>query len=165
MGTFYDFKIGGNYLALASVPKGKGGVMENQLTLRTYHIRNSEKCYRFRPEALINHAPYKKGIYEIVTFDDKQKPVVLYIGAAFEETIHDCLEAHLENKKAPMAKDLFSQYPNLYFDFIDEWNAVTEEDVKDVYWWLVKKYNPTFNFDKSEPIHSGRPGDIDVVEL
>lgn len=113
----------------------------------------------------MNHAPYKKGIYELVTFDENQKPVILYIGAAFDENIHDCLEAHLENKKAPNTKDIFSEYTNLYFDFIDEWNAVTDEDAKDVYWWLVKKYDPKYNMDKINLKNSGRRGDVNVVEI
>ena len=57
--------------------------MEN----KTYHISNSEKCFRFKPDAFCNHAPPNKGIYELVTFDEQQNPVVLFVGAALDKRI------------------------------------------------------------------------------
>jgi hypothetical protein len=137
--------------------------MTSSQDVRSYHIRNSEKCYRFKPEAIVNHAPHNKGIYELVTFDDNQNPTVLYVGAAFEKTMNECLEGHLNGTLQPIAHDLFGRYPNLYFDFIAEMNAKSLDDAKDIYWWLVNKYKPEYN-DLAATSHSGRDGEITVDE-
>src|SRR5687767_7124051 len=101
---------------------------------RQYRIRNSEKCFRFKPEAFSNHAPANRGIYELVTFDEHQKAQVLYVGAAFDKTILECLEGHALGNLAPAASDLFETYPNLYFDYIAEMNAKSQDDAQDIYW-------------------------------
>jgi uracil-DNA glycosylase len=59
----------------------------NETIEKTYHIRNSEKCFRFKPDAFCSHAPPNKGIYELVTFDQNQNAKVLFVGAAFEKGI------------------------------------------------------------------------------
>jgi hypothetical protein len=130
---------------------------------RTFHIRNSEKCFRFKPEAFCNHAPQNKGIYELVTFDENQNPQVLYVGAAFDKGILQCLEGHAEGTLKPFSKELFEKHPNLYFDYIATWDAKSADDAQDVYWWLIQKHRPPYN-DVASVRSSERPGNITVVE-
>jgi len=130
---------------------------------KTYHIQNSEKCFRFKPDAFCSHAPANKGIYELVTFDEQQKPIVLYVGAAFEKGILESLEAHAAGSLSPTSQEIFAKYPNLYFDYLTRMDAKTLEDARDVYWWLVQKHRPPYN-DLSAVSHSGRYEKIDVIE-
>lgn len=130
---------------------------------RTFHIRNSDKCFRFKAEAFCNHAPQHKGIYELVTFDQHQNAVVLYVGAAFDRGILECLEAHAAGTLEPKSSDLLTKYPNLYFDYIATWDAKSPQDAQDVYWWLIQKHKPPYNNVFSVQ-HSGRPGTIHVIE-
>jgi len=143
----------------------KGDQMDSPQEKRTYNIRNSEKCFRYKDEAITNHAPQKKGIYELVTFDEKQNPQVLYVGAAFDKTIYECLEGHFRGTLNPTVPDLLNKHPNLYFDYLEEMgNAKTQEDAQDIFWWLVQKHKPSYN-DVAAVRPSNRPGTIDVVEL
>ena len=138
--------------------------MEKIADKKTYHVRNSEKCFRFKPDAFCSHAPPNKGIYELVTFDDKQNAVVLFVGAAFEKGILASLEGHAAGTQTPTSTELFAAFPNLYFDYLIEMDAKTAEDAQDIYWWLVQKHKPRFN--NIEAIsHSGRYTSIHVVEL
>ena len=131
---------------------------------RTFIVRNSEKCFRFKDEAIINHAPPHKGIYELVTFDENQKPEVLYVGAAFDKNINECLEGHANGSLEPKASDLLEKHPNLYFDFLTQMtHAKTVDDAQDVHWWLVQKYKPKYN-DVNNIQNSGRAGAIKAVE-
>jgi hypothetical protein len=130
---------------------------------KTYHVRNSERCFRFKPEAFFNHAPDRHGIYELVTFDDNQNAKVLFVGAAFEKSIKESLESHAEGTLKPVASDILSKYPNLYFDFLDQTDAKSREDAQDIYWWLVNKHKPAYN-DVSAVVPSGRYQSIDVIE-
>ncbi|MCG3205954.1 MAG: hypothetical protein KCHDKBKB_02680 [Elusimicrobia bacterium] len=136
--------------------------MSTETTQRTYHIRNSEKCFRFKPEAFCSHAPANRGIYELVTFDNQQNAKVLYVGAAFEKGILECLEAHAAGRLAPSSTELLAHYPNLYFDYLVETDARTIEDAQDVYWWLVQKHRPPYNDLNVQ--NSGRFQEINVVE-
>ena len=137
--------------------------MEKTADTRTYHVRNSERCFRFKPEAFFAHGPERLGIYELVTFDQAQNATVLYVGAAFDRTIRDCLEAHAAGTLAPAADDILAKYPNLYFDYLDQTDAKTREDAQDIYWWLVQKHKPAYN-DASAVQPSGRTASVDVVE-
>jgi hypothetical protein len=131
-------------------------------TSRTYHVRNSERCFRFKPDAFINHAPDRKGIYELVTFDAQQNPTVLFVGAAFERTIRESLEGHATGQLPPAASDLLSRHANLYFDYLELLDAKTQDDAQDVYAWLVQKHKPAYNDGAVKT--SGRFAAIDVVE-
>ena len=128
---------------------------------RTYHVRNSPRCFRFKPDAFHAHAPDRKGIYELVTFDAAQNATVLYVGAAFDRTIRASLEGHLKGDLPPAASDLLSRHANLYFDYLELADARTQDDAQDVYWWLVQKHRPSYN-GSVQP--SGRYAAIDVVE-
>ena len=109
------------------------------------------------------HAPQRKGLYELVTFDENQNPKVLFVGAAFKTTIFDALQGHAEGRVSPAANALMTEHPNLYFDYIAEWDAKSEEDARDIYWWLVQKHRPPHNDPAVS--HSGRFEKIHVVEL
>jgi hypothetical protein len=135
----------------------------SESTRKTYRVQNSVKCFRFKPEAFFNHGPERLGIYELVTFDERQNPQVLYVGAAFDRTIKASLEAHFDGTLAPKGDDLIAKYPNLYFDFLERTDARTREDAQDIYWWLVNKYKPAYN-DAASVRPSGRFEAIDVIE-
>lgn len=130
---------------------------------KTYHVKNSEKCFRFKPDAFCSHAPPNKGIYELVTFDENQNAKVLYVGAAFDNGILASLESHAAGTLAPTSTDLFAKHPNLYFDYLAGWDAKTREDAQDIYWWLVQKHQPPYN-DVASIRHSGRYDRINVIE-
>lgn len=136
--------------------------MSTETTQKTYHIRNSEKCYRFKPDAFCSHAPANRGIYELVTFDEQQNPKVLFIGAAFEKGILESLEGHAAGTLTPASKDVMAKYPNLYFDYLTELDAKSKEDAQDIYWWLLQKHRPPYN--DLTITHSGRFQEINVVE-
>lgn len=131
--------------------------------IRRYRIRNSEKCFRFKPDAFAAHAPRNKGIYELVTFDAAQNAKVLYVGAAFDNTIFDCLSAHASGAAEPRAADLLAAHGNLYFDYIAEWDVKTRDDAQDVYWWLVQKHRPPHN-NVAGTSPSERPGTVVVID-
>lgn len=131
---------------------------------RTYRVRNSEKCYRYKPEAFLSHAPENRGIYELVTFDENQNAKVLYVGAAFGEGIRACLERHQAGTLAPHASELLEKHPNLYFDYLSEMDAKSQDDAQDIYWWLVQKHRPPYN-DVGATKPSGRYASVNVVEL
>ena len=69
---------------------------------RTFKLKMSERCFRFKPDALLPHAPRKPGVYEFVTFDKDMKPEVLFVGLAVPgqgETIYEAIAAHIEHGK------------------------------------------------------------------
>lgn len=137
--------------------------MTEQTQERLYTIHNSEKCFRFKEEAFENHAPRHKGIYELVSFDQNQNPTVLFVGAAFDKTVKESLEAHHNGTLEPKAADLLKKHGNLYFDYLSEMkNVKTADDAQDVYWWLIQKYKPQYNDLNTK--NSGRPGEIKVTE-
>ena len=138
--------------------------MSENTTERLFRIRHSEKCFRFKPEAFLNHAPEHPGIYELVTFDAANNPTVLYIGAAFDRSIRDCLEGHADGTLPPTADDLLRSHPNLYFDYLEETGARTLDDARDLHWWLVQKHKPAYN-NVAETTSSNRSGSIRVEEI
>lgn len=130
---------------------------------KTYRVKNSERCFRFKPEAFYNHAPDRLGIYELVTFDENQKANILFIGAAFDRTIRASLEAHADGSLAPAATELLAKHPNLYFDYLEQTDAKSREDAQDIHWFLVNKNKPAHN-DAAAVRPSGRYQSIDVIE-
>lgn len=137
--------------------------MNTETTEKTYHVKSSEKCFRFKPDAFCSHAPPHKGIYELVTFDENQVAQVLFVGAAFDKGILASLEAHAAGQLKPTSDELFAAYPNLYFDYLVQWDAKSEQDAQDIYWWLIQKNKPKYN-DVANIQHSGRYQKINVIE-
>lgn len=131
---------------------------------RRFEIRNSERCFRFKPDAFESHAPPYRGIYELVTFDERQQPTVLFVGAAFDRTIRESLEAHAAGTLKPTANEILDQFPNLYFDYLEQIGGNSLDDARDVHWWLVQRHKPRYN-DVAAASNSGRAGEIEVVEI
>ena len=129
--------------------------------IRRFTIKNSEKCFRFKPDAFESHAPDHPGVYELVTFEEGQNAKVLYVGAAFDASIRQCLEEHADGRRQPCAEDLLKAHPNLYFDYIADWNAKSRDDAEDVWRWLIQRHQPPYN--PAPP--PGRPGAVDVTEV
>ena len=112
---------------------------------RTFKIVMSERCFRFKPDALVNHAPPKPGVYEFVTFDAARNARVLFVGLALDKNVHDCLAEHLSDKRAPTAKDLFGVSPDIYFDYVADADIESLDDLKDIAGALTAKHKPQFN--------------------
>jgi hypothetical protein len=130
---------------------------------KTYTIMNSEKCYRFKPDAFCSHAPENRGIYELVTFNEKQEQQVLFVGAAFSKGIRASLEGHADGTISPDGRALIEKHGNLYFDYLIRLDAKSQEDAQDIYWWLVQKHKPLYN-NIADISHSNRYNTINVVE-
>jgi len=129
---------------------------------KTYRIVTSERCYRYKLEALENHAPAIETVYEIVTFDQTQTPKVLYVGLAWDKDLHQSLSEHLEGKAEPKVQELLKSYPDIYFDYVLPPSGISREDLQDIYWALVHKHNPPCN--KESISHSGRYSNIQLEE-
>lgn len=132
---------------------------------RTYRIAMSERCFRFKPDALANHAPPRPGVYEFVAFDEKGEGRLVFVGLALETTVHDALAAHLENRLAPTAELLFKKWPNqVYFDFVAGSDGKSPEDLMDIAGALIAKNKPELNDPDKVPT-SGRFTHVDLQEV
>lgn len=131
---------------------------------RTYRIAMSERCFRFKPEALGNHAPPRPGVYEFVVFDDKGEGKIVFVGLA-EASIQQALNQHLAGTRAPAAEVLFKKYPNaVYFDYIANSDGKALEDLKDIAGALISKNKPELN-DMDKVPGSGRFTHVDLQEV
>ncbi len=133
---------------------------------RTFKLRMSERCFRFKPDALPGHAPRKPGVYEFVTFDAKMAPQVLYVGVAAPgagETVYDALAQHMMGNLRPASEDLFKAAKDVYFDFVAEWDG-DDEDLKDIAAALIAKHKPKLN-PSAPPPRSGRYEAVTLEEV
>ena len=130
---------------------------------KIFDIWNSPKSYRYKEEAILNHAPQVPGIYELVTFDEQQNAQVLYVGWVSDRSIYDALFEHWNGDREPKAQDLLNKYPNLYFSFIMEADAKSPEDWKDLFWAISQTDKPALQDWKSLK-HSGRYTAISAKE-
>ncbi len=115
---------------------------------RTFKVRMSERCFRFKPDALGSHAPRKPGVYEFIAFDKEMKPEVLYVGLALPgggETIYDAIAAHMIGNIRPTSEDLFNTAEDIYFDFVDEADLEFPEEHKDIAGALIRRHKPRLN--------------------
>jgi len=136
---------------------------------RTFKVQMSERCFRFKPDALMPHAPRKAGVYEFVTFDAEMKPEVLFVGLAIPgqaggETLYDAISAHLMGNMRPAAADLFKAAKDIYFDYVDNADVDSVEDFKDIAGALIAKHKPRLNPDAPAPT-SGKYGEITIEEV
>ncbi|OGS05284.1 MAG: hypothetical protein A3G41_00810 [Elusimicrobia bacterium RIFCSPLOWO2_12_FULL_59_9] len=132
---------------------------------KTFRIVMSERCFRFKPDALFNHAPPLPGIYEFITFDENKQGKTLYVGLALDKSVQDALAEHLSDDRAPGAPDLFGKYPNaVYFDYVVHSDAETPEDLKDIAGELIRKNRPEFNDLQNIPA-SGRYRQVEIKEV
>jgi len=134
---------------------------------KTFKIRRSERCFRFKPDALMPHAPQKPGVYEFVIFDENVKPQVLYIGLALPgagETIYKALGDHLMGNIRPSSEDLFKHAEKVYFDTIEGLDLNSLDDYKDIAAALIRDIKPKLN-PSTESKSSGTYGDVTLQEV
>ncbi len=124
-------------------------------TTKEFGIWQSERSYRFKEEALYNHAPQTPGMYELVIFDAEQNPKVVYADWVKEKSIFDALFEHWRGEKRPAVQELLAQYPNLYFSFIVDSDAKTPEDMQDLFLCVVQK--PTDKPELVDPATDSNP--------
>ena len=112
------------------------------MTSKEFGVWQSERSYRFKEDALYNHAPQNPGIYELVTFDAAQNARVLYADWVKDKSIFDALFEHWRGEKQPAVHDLLASYSNLYFSFVVESDAATPEDMQDLFYAIVQTDKP-----------------------
>lgn len=131
---------------------------------KQFDIWNSERSYRYKEEALFNHAPQYPGIYQIVTFDAQQNAQVLYMELTQGgQTIFQALDEHWRGVKQPATQDLIAKYQNVYFSFVVQSNAATPEDQQDLFWAMAQQDKPLL-VDWKNLAHSGRYSEITVKD-
>lgn len=129
---------------------------------KTFKLVMSERCFRFKPDALPSHAPQKPGVYEFVTFDAAMKPKVLFVGLAFDKTVYECLSEHMMGKREPSSAALFAAAKDIYFDYVADADIDSLDDLKDIAGALAAKHHPKFN-PPTLP-SSGKYAEVAVVE-
>ena len=130
---------------------------------RKFRVAMSERCYRFKPDALPNHAPNKPGVYEFVTFDAAKNPQVLFVGVALERSVYQCLEDHLQGRASPSAQELFAVSPDIYFDYVMSADISDLEELKDIAGAFIARSKPRFNAGPAPS--SGRHPAVEVEEV
>ena len=113
--------------------------------MKTFKLVMSERCFRFKPDALPSHAPQKPGVYEFVTFDAAMKPEVLFVGLALDKTVYQCLSEHMMGQREPASAKLFASAKDIYFDYVADANIESLDDLKDIAGALMAKHSPRFN--------------------
>lgn len=133
------------------------------MAARKFRVAMSERCFRFKPDALPNHAPHKPGVYEFVTFDEQRNPVVLYVGLALTGSVYEALAAHMDNKAAPTANELFAAAKDVYFDYVASADIQEVDELKDIAGAFVAKHKPRFNTGPAPT--SGKHASVEVEEV
>lgn len=133
------------------------------MNTKEFGIWQSPKSYRYKEEAILNHAPQQPGIYELVTFDEQQNAKVLYAGWVTDRSIYDALFEHWNGDREPKAQELLARYPNLYFSFILDADAQSPDDWKDIYWALGQSDKPALQ-DWKAFANSGRYSEVTLKE-
>lgn len=136
-----------------------GSVAEEKL----FEIWQSERSFRFKEEALVNHAPHTPGIYELATFDEQGNGKFVYAGLTTDRSIFDALTEHWDGRREPKCEDLFKKYPNLYFSYVVESNAKSPEDMQDLFWAMMQNDKPEL-LDWAALRNSGRFASIKVKD-
>src|SRR4029077_11640674 len=131
------------------------------VTKKHYDVWMAERSFRFKEEALYSHAPQKPGIYQLVTFDEQQNGIILFMALTLDRSIFDALCEHWRGDRQPAVQDLLAKYPNLYFGYVLESNAPGPEDWKDLFWALAQQEKPEL-IDLAQIKPTGRYSDITV---
>lgn len=130
---------------------------------RKFRIAMSERCFRFKPDALPSHAPHKPGVYEFVTFDEQKNPVVLFVGLALTGSVYEALAAHMDNKAAPTANELFAAAKDIYFDYVASADIQEVDELKDIAGVFIARHKPRFNTGPAPT--SGKHESVEVEEV
>ncbi|MBI5630538.1 MAG: hypothetical protein HY921_06615 [Elusimicrobia bacterium] len=129
---------------------------------KVFKVRMSERCFRFKPDALGSHAPPRPGVYEFVTFENGSA-VVLYVGLALDKGVSQALGEHMMGQAAPAAAELFAVAKDIYFDYVAEADIESLEDLKDIAAVLSAKHRPRFN---PQPLPgTGRYAAVEIEEV
>lgn len=130
---------------------------------RKFRVAMSERCFRFKPDALPSHAPHKPGVYEFVTFDAEKNPQVLFVGVASDKSIYECLDAHWKDAAKPGRAELFAAAPDIYFDYVASADITDLSELQDIAGVFIAKNKPRFN---AGPVPtSGRHESVEVEEV
>jgi len=130
---------------------------------KTFEIWNSERSYRYKEEAMHNHAPNTPGIYQLVTFDERQNPKVVFMALTLDKTIFMALDEHWQGIRQPAVQTLLASHPNLYFSFVVDSDAKTAEDLQDLFWAMVQSDKPEAT-SPHDPKPTGRYSEIHVKD-
>jgi excinuclease UvrABC nuclease subunit len=130
---------------------------------KKFRIAMSERCFRFKPDALPSHAPHKPGVYEFVVFDVNKNPQVLYVGLAMDKAIYQALDDHWNDKLQPGRKELFGVSPDIYFDYVASADIADIEELKDIAGSFIAKHKPRFNTGPAPT--SGKHAAVEVEEV
>jgi hypothetical protein len=130
---------------------------------RKFRVAMSERCFRFKPDALPSHAPHKPGVYEFVTFDAQRRPVVLFVGVALDKTVYQALDEHWNDKAEPGRTALFGAAPDVYFDYVAAADIADAAELKDIAGAFVAKHKPRFNAGPAPS--SGLHESVEVEEV
>jgi hypothetical protein len=133
------------------------------MAARKFRIAMSERCFRFKPDALPSHAPHKPGVYEFVAFDEQRNPIVLFVGLALTGSVYEALAAHMDNKAAPTASELFAAAKDVYFDYVASADIQEVDELKDIAGAFVAKHKPRFNTGPAPT--SGKHSSVEVEEV
>ncbi len=132
------------------------------MSVRRFRIAMSERCYRFKADALSSHAPREPGVYEFVAFDARMNPRVLFVGVASDRGVRRTLDDHWNDRAAPGRTALFRAASDVYFDYVAVTDAADADELKDIAGALIAKHKPEFN---SGPLpSSGRHAAVEVEE-
>lgn len=132
------------------------------MTERIFKYCMSPRCFRYREDAVLSHAPQAPGVFEFVTFDADNRAQVLYVGLAAQNIARELAE-HLEGKRSPSIQELLAKYPNLYFDYVDWSDAQHPEDLKDIAALLYEQHHPAHN---AQPLAgTGRYSKVSLREV
>jgi len=138
----------------------KTGVEGSQ---KKYLIRWAPKCYRFKEEAFGNHAPQAPGIYVLVTHPGEPQASTLYVGLTLDTSIQEKLWQHWQGDHPGITAEIQRVPPVLYFCFVWQSDAQSDQDLCDIAWFLVEQDKPLLNI-QGVIKHSGRYSDIEVKE-
>ena len=130
---------------------------------KKFRIAMSERCFRFKPDALPSHAPHKPGVYEFVTFDAQKNPQVLFVGVAMDKPIYQALDDHWNDKAKPGRTELFAASPDIYFDYVASADIADIDELKDIAGFFIAKHHPKFNTGPAPT--SGKHAAVEVEEV
>ena len=130
---------------------------------RKVRVAMSDRCFRFKADALPSHAPHKPGVYEFVTFDAQRNAKVLYVGLALDKSVYQALDDHWNDKAKPGRAELFAAAPDVYFDYVASADITDAEELKDIAGAFVAKHKPRFNTGPAPT--SGKHASVEVEEV
>ncbi len=87
----------------------------------------------------------------------------MVVGTALTGSVYEALAAHMDNKAAPTAKELFAAAPDIYFDYVASADISEVDELKDIAGAFVAKHKPRFNTGPAPT--SGKHAAVEVEEV